>query len=88
MAENLTQTQRTVLETLYDVSTHEGGAKTLKNRFHSAAMALIWRGLVVKHDRDIYRPVYEITEAGKAFWREYAPESATESGGDNDTISI
>jgi DNA-binding MarR family transcriptional regulator len=79
MAENLTQAQRTVLETLYDVSTHEGGAKTLKNRYHSAAMALIRHGFVVKHQRDFYRPRYEITEAGKAFWRECAPESAAES---------
>ena len=77
--EKLTQAQSAVLRTLYDVAAHEGGTKTLKNRYHSAAMALIRRGFVIKHEDGFYRPRYEITDAGKQFWRTYSPDSARQS---------
>ena len=65
----LTKAQRAVMTTLVDVAENEGGHITLKNRYHSAAMALVRRGFVEKMDRDLYRPLYTITPAGLEYWR-------------------
>lgn len=62
----LSKAQSVLLATLYDVATHEGGWIIIKNRYHSAAAALMRRGLVEQLDRAPYRPVYRITEQGKA----------------------
>jgi hypothetical protein len=64
----LTKPQTTVLATLYDVATHEGGGIVLKNRYHSAAHALIRKGLARKIERGIYRPHYIITPEGMNYW--------------------
>jgi hypothetical protein len=77
--EKLTQAQATVMWSLYDVSAHEGGTKTLKPRYYPAAEALIRRGLVAKQSDGVFRPLYQITEAGKQFWSSYAPASAKQS---------
>lgn len=58
--------QGTLLTTLHDVATHEGGYIIIKNRYHSTAEALIRRGLAEKLDRFPYRPGYKITPAGMA----------------------
>jgi hypothetical protein len=60
----ITPAQQIVLTTLYDVATHEGGHIILKNRYHSAAAALMRRGLVEQLDRFPYRPGYKLTAAG------------------------
>ena len=60
--------QMTVLETLYDVATHEGGGIILKNRYHSPAHALIRKGYVREQDRFPWRPHYFITDEGKAYY--------------------
>jgi hypothetical protein len=62
----ITRAQQIVLTTLYDVATHEGGPIILKNRYHSAAAALMRRGLVEQLDRWPYRPGYQLTAAGLA----------------------
>lgn len=73
----LSQPQITVLNTLYDVATHEGGGITLANRYHSAARALIRKGLARKVERGLYRPHYFITPAGRQYWTQrFAPQSA------------
>jgi hypothetical protein len=69
MNDKLTKAQQTVLRTLADVAKHEGGYIILKNKYHSAAAALVRRGLVEKVDRDLYRPLYIITPAGLEFSR-------------------
>lgn len=61
--------QMTVLETLYDVATHEGGGIILKNRYHSPAHALIRKGYVREQDRFPYRPHYFITDEGMAYYQ-------------------
>ena len=61
---NITPAQQIVLTTLHDVATHEGGLIILKNRYHSAAAALVRRGLVEKVDRWPYRPGYQLSAAG------------------------
>lgn len=68
MTDKLTKSQTIVMETLYDVVTHEGGGITLKNRYHSPAEALIRKGYVHKLDRFPYRPHYFITDAGREYW--------------------
>jgi len=52
-----------------DVAAKEGGHITLKNRYHSAAAALVRRGYVEKVDRDLLRPSYIITPAGLEAWK-------------------
>jgi len=64
-----TKAQRIVLMCLADVAANEGGHITLKNRYHSAAAALVRRGYVEKVDRDLYRPLYIITPAGLEAWK-------------------
>lgn len=64
MMAQLTAAQRTVLITLLDVATHEGGWIILKNQYHSAAAALIRKGYAEKQDNGFFRPRYKITEAG------------------------
>jgi len=64
----LTKSQMTVMETLYNVATHEGGGVTLSNRYHSPAHALIRKGYVRKQDRSPFRPYYFITDEGVAYW--------------------
>ena len=64
----LSKHQMIVMETLYDVATHEGGGIILKNRYHSPAHALILKGYVRKQDRFPYRPHYFITDEGRAYW--------------------
>lgn len=64
-----TKAQRTVLICLADVAANEGGHITLKNRYHSAAAALVRRGYVEKIDRDLLRPLYIITPAGLEAWK-------------------
>ncbi len=64
-----TKAQRIVLVCLADVAANEGGHITLKNRYHSAAMALVRRGYVEKIDRDLLRPLYIITPAGLEAWK-------------------
>lgn len=56
--------------TLYDVATHEGGTIILKNRYHSAAHALIRRGWVEKFQEGFFRPRYKITNEGFQVWAE------------------
>ena len=70
--------QMTVLETLYDVATHEGGGIILKNRYHSPAHALIRKGYVREQDRFPWRPLYFITEAGMAYWSSLLTQDAAE----------
>jgi hypothetical protein len=77
--DKLTQAQANVLYSLYDVSAHEGGTKTLKPRYYPAAEALIRRGFVAKQSDGVFRPLFQITEAGKQFWSSYAPASAKQS---------
>lgn len=67
----ITKPQTQVLTTLYDVATHEGGGVVLKNRYHSAAHALIRKGFVRKIDRGLYRPQYIITPEGIKYWSSY-----------------
>ena len=64
-----TKAQRSVLICLADVAANEGGHITLKNRYHSAAMALVRRGYVEKVDRDLLRPLYIITPTGLEAWK-------------------
>lgn len=64
-----TKAQRIVLVCLADVAANEGGHIILRNRYHSAAAALVRRGYVEKIDRDLYRPLYIITPAGLKAWR-------------------
>jgi hypothetical protein len=64
----ITKPQTQVLTTLYDVATHEGGGIVLKNRYHSAAHALIRKGFVRKIDRGLYRPLYILTSEGMKYW--------------------
>lgn len=64
-----TKAQRIVLMCLADVAANEGGHITLKNRYHSAAAALVRRGYVEKVDRDLLRPLYIITPAGLEAWK-------------------
>lgn len=64
-----TKAQRIVLMCLADVAENEGGHITLKNRYHSAAAALVRRGYVEKVDRDLLRPLYIITPAGLEAWK-------------------
>ena len=65
-----TKAQRTVLICLADVAGNEGGHITLKNRYHSAAAALVRRGYVEKIDRDLWRPLYIITPEGLTAWKQ------------------
>lgn len=65
----ITKSQETVLETLYDVATHEGGWIILKNKYHSPAAALIRRGYVEKSQTGFERPHYIITQAGFEYWK-------------------
>lgn len=69
-----TKAQRTVLIGLWDVATHENRPVILKNKYHSAAMALVRLGLVNKIDRGFYRPLYELTEAGREYCRDHNVE--------------
>lgn len=64
----LTKAQRIVLRDLVDVAQHEGTAITLKNRFHSAAEALIRRDLVRKFNRFPYPTTYVVTQQGIDEW--------------------
>ena len=64
-----TPAQRIVLMCLADVAANEGDHITLKNRYHSAAAALVRRGYVEKVDRDLLRPLYIITAAGLDAWK-------------------
>lgn len=65
-----TKAQRIVLMCLADVAANEGGHITLKNRYHSAAAALVRRGYVEKIDRDLWRPLYIITPEGLTAWKQ------------------
>lgn len=70
----ISKAQNVVLVTLYDIAIHEGGWCILKNKYHSAAAALMRRGLVEQQYRAPYRPVYRITEQGKAYQAEHSTE--------------
>lgn len=69
-APKLTKAMQVVLADLYDVSIKEGGAITLKNRFHPSAYALGKLGFVKQIDRFPYRPVYIITKAGAEYQKQ------------------
>ena len=67
--QKVTQAQWIVLQTLNDVHEFEGDIDiVLKNRYHSAAAALVRSGCVTKRDCFPYRPRYQITEAGQKLW--------------------
>jgi hypothetical protein len=69
-----------VMETLYDVATHEGGGIVLKNKYHSPAYSLEQKGFVRQIDRFPYRPHYFITDEGRAFWERLLTQRAPDRG--------
>lgn len=68
------------METLYDVSTHEGGAIMLKNKYHSPAYALEQKGFIRQIDRFPYRPLYIITQDGITYWETFQRNTQATGG--------
>lgn len=76
----LTKTSQRVLEHAYDVWA-ESPDRWLKisHRMGSAPFVLEQQGLLIKQDRGLYRPLYKITQDGRATWESMNPGSARES---------
>jgi hypothetical protein len=56
-----------ILRTLYDPKTGQRYKSNLRHGLHSSAQSLVRKGWITKEKHGLYRPVYQITDAGIPF---------------------